>query len=176
MLDVLAKAVTDYLNAQIRHGVQAVQIFDTWGGILTPQAYREFSLDYMSRIIKGLIRENEGREVPVTLFTKNGGQWLEIMTETGADALGLDWTTDIGYARQRIGHKVALQGNMDPYVLYADPSYIRKEVKNILTNFKQSGITNTGHVFNLGHGILQHINPENVKVLVDAVHEFSSQT
>ena len=121
LLGRLADSVTDYLNAQIRAGAQAVQIFDTWGGVLGHREYREFSLAYMQRIVAGLTSEHEGRAVPVILFTKNGGQWLEVMADAGADALGLDWTTHIGDARQRVGDRVALQGNMDPSVLYGSP-------------------------------------------------------
>ncbi len=176
LLAKLADAVTDYLNAQIRHGAQAVQIFDTWGGVLSHEAYLHFSLNYMKRIIEGLICEREERKVPVTLFTKNGGQWLELMTQTGADTLGLDWTTNIGDARRRVGNKVALQGNMDPCVLYGSPKTIREEVRGILADYKKAGKGDaTGHVFNLGHGIHQYVKPENVKVLVDAVHEFSEK-
>lgn len=176
LLEKLADSVTSYLNAQIAAGAQAVMIFDTWGGSLSPQAYQEFSLAYMQRIVDGLQREAEGRRVPVTLFTKNGGQWLDLMAETGCDALGVDWTMNIGDARQRVGDKVALQGNMDPCVLYASPEVIRKEAKKVITDFSQAEVAGSeaasGHVFNLGHGIHQHINPDNVKVLVDAVHEF----
>ncbi|PJR06846.1 uroporphyrinogen decarboxylase family protein, partial [Sinorhizobium meliloti] len=135
ILSVLADSVTSYLNAQIKAGAQAVQIFDTWGGVLSPENYRDFSLKYMQRIVDGLIRENDGRKVPVILFTKNGGQWLEQMANTGADALGLDWTTDMGEARQRVGNQVALQGNMDPSTLYASPARIREEVATILEKF-----------------------------------------
>ncbi len=169
LLAKLAESVTHYLNAQIRAGAQAVMIFDTWGGSLAPQAYRDYSLNYMSQIIEGLQREAQGRKVPVVLFTKGGAQWLENMAETGCDALGLDWTINIGEARQRVGDKVALQGNMDPCVLYSDPETIRTQVQQIIRDFGEG----SGHVFNLGHGIHQHIDPENVKVLVDAVHEFS---
>ncbi len=168
LLDKLADSVTAYLNAQIAAGAQAVMIFDTWGGALTPPTYREFSLAYMQKIVDGLQRENEGRRVPVTLFTKGGAQWLEPMAATGCDGLGLDWTINIGEAQQRVGSQVALQGNMDPSVLYASPEVIRATVKQIIQDYGQP----TGHVFNLGHGIHQHINPDNVKVLVDAVHEF----
>ncbi|HEY0635263.1 MAG TPA: uroporphyrinogen decarboxylase, partial [Gammaproteobacteria bacterium] len=125
LLDTTAQSVTSYLNAQVAAGAQAVMIFDTWGGMLTPRDFKEFSLRYMSQIIAGLTREAEGRKVPVIIFTKGGGQWLEVMAESGADGLGLDWTTDIGEARRRVGHKVALQGNMDPSVLYASPERIR---------------------------------------------------
>ena len=169
MLGILAESVTGYLNAQIKAGAQVVQIFDTWGGVLGPENYRDFSLKYMEHIISGLIRENEGRRVPVILFTKNGGQWLELMANSGADALGLDWTTDLSEARRRVGNKVSLQGNMDPSVLYASPGRIRAEVANILQKFG----TETGHVFNLGHGIHQFVEPDKAAIFVDAVHELS---
>ncbi|WP_221795812.1 uroporphyrinogen decarboxylase [Oceanobacter mangrovi] len=169
LLDTLAKSVIDYLNAQIRAGAQAVQIFDTWGGSLSDVCYREFSLKYMKQIVDGLIREHEGQQIPVILFTKGGGQWLESMADTGADALGLDWTTDIGNARSRVGDRVALQGNMDPSVLYASPATIRNEVKRILDSYGQG----SGHVFNLGHGIHQFVNPDHAKAFVEAVVELS---
>ena len=168
LLSKLADSVTSYLNAQIAAGAQAVMVFDTWGGSLTPATYREFSLAYMQKIVDGLQRESAGRRVPVILFTKGGGQWLEAMADTGCDGLGLDWTINIAEAQARVGSRVALQGNMDPCVLYASPETIRNQVQGILAGFNQP----TGHVFNLGHGIHQHINPEHVKVLVDAVHEF----
>lgn len=168
LLDKLASSVTTYLNAQIAAGAQAVMIFDTWGGSLTPSTYREFSLAYMQRIVEGLTRQYDGQTIPVILFTKGGAQWLESMADTGCDGLGLDWTINIGEAYQRVGQRVALQGNMDPCVLYATPEAIRAQVKQIISDFAQP----TGHVFNLGHGIHQHINPDHVKVLVDAVHEF----
>lgn len=171
LLDKLARAVTDYLNAQIKAGAQAVQIFDTWGGILTPSSFHQFSLDYMHKIISNLITENEGRKVPVIVFTKNGGQWLESIAASGCQAVGLDWTIDIRQARQRIGDKVALQGNMDPSILYASPQVIRNEVATILESFGDG----SGHVFNLGHGITPEVNPDHVAVFVEAVHEFSSQ-
>jgi uroporphyrinogen decarboxylase len=171
LLDKLADSVTAYLNAQIAAGAQAVMVFDTWGGTLTPQTYRDFSLQYMQKIVDGLVRENDGRKVPVILFTKGGAQWLESMADTGCDGLGLDWTININEARERVGERVALQGNMDPCVLYADPETIRANVKRIINDF---GLP-TGHVFNLGHGIHQYVNPDNVKVLVDAVHEFGRE-
>lgn len=171
LLDKLAVAVTDYLNAQILSGAQAVQIFDTWGGVLTTGSYIEFSLNYMRKIISGLITENEGRKVPVIVFTKSGGQWLEAIADSACQAVGLDWTTDIGSARARIGDRVALQGNMDPTMLYASPDAIRREVASILKSFGAGA----GHVFNLGHGITPEVNPEHVAVFVEAVHELSSQ-
>jgi len=171
LLDTTAKAVTSYLNAQIAAGAQAVQIFDTWGGMLTPRDYKEFSLNYMQQIIDGLTREADGRKVPVILFTKGGGQWLEAMADTGADALGLDWTCDIGKARERVGDRVALQGNMDPTVLYANPERIREEVATILESYGEG----SGHVFNLGHGIHQYADPEHAGAFVEAVHELSAK-
>ena len=170
LLGKLADSVTAYLNGQIKAGVQAVQIFDTWGGALSHSAYREFSLNYMQKIVDGLIRESEGRKVPVILFTKNGGQWLEAMAATGATALGLDWTTDIGNARQRVGDQVALQGNMDPTMLYASPQRIRQEVAEILASYGKG----SGHVFNLGHGITPEVDPEHARVFIECVHELSA--
>ena len=169
LLDTTARSVISYLNAQIAAGAQAVMIFDTWGGVLTPRDYREFSLRYMQQIVDGLRRENEGRRVPVVLFTKGGGNWLEIMADTGCDALGVDWTLDLGEARARVGNRVALQGNMDPCVLYASPQRIRAEVATILANYGHG----SGHVFNLGHGIHQHVNPEHAGAFIEAVHELS---
>jgi uroporphyrinogen decarboxylase len=171
LLDKLADSVILYLNAQVRAGAQSLMIFDTWGGVLTKRDYLEFSLRYMHKIVDGLIRENDGRRVPVTLFTKGGGQWLEEMTATGCDALGLDWTTEIADARRRVGDKVALQGNMDPSMLYAPPARIEQEVQHILAGFGQG----EGHVFNLGHGIHQDVAPEHAGAFVDAVHRFSRQ-
>ena len=171
LLDKLAKSVTLYLNAQIKAGAQSVMIFDTWGGVLTGRDYQQFSLYYMHKIVDGLLRENEGRRVPVTLFTKGGGQWLEAMAATGCDALGLDWTTDIADARRRVGDKVALQGNMDPSMLYAQPARIEEEVATILAGFGQG----EGHVFNLGHGIHQDVPPEHAGAFVEAVHRLSAQ-
>lgn len=171
LLDKLAQSVTLYLNAQIRAGAQAVMIFDTWGGALTGRDYQLFSLNYMHRIIDGLQRESEGRRVPVTLFTKGGGQWLEAMAQTGCDALGLDWSTDIADARRRVGDKVALQGNMDPSILYGSPERIEQEVASILAGFGEG----EGHVFNLGHGIHQDVPPEHAGAFVEAVHRLSGQ-
>ncbi|MFM1896632.1 MAG: hypothetical protein RLZZ385_1706 [Pseudomonadota bacterium] len=169
LLDKLAICVTDYLNAQILAGAQAVQIFDTWGGILTSAAYREFSLAYMKKIVSGLIKENEGRQVPAIVFTKNGGLWLEDIATTGCQCVGLDWTIDMAAARNRIGSRVALQGNMDPSILYASPARIRREVGEILRQFGSG----SGHVFNLGHGITPDVNPDHVTAFVEAVHELS---
>ena len=165
VLEVLADATTAYLNAQIAAGAQAVQIFDTWGGALSPDAYRGFSLAYMQRIVAGLTRTAGGRPVPVILFTKNGGQWIEDMTTTGADALGLDWTTDIGDARRRVGDRVALQGNLDPCVLYASPETIARETREVLARAGDA----PGHVFNLGHGVHPAIDPDHVAAMVETV-------
>jgi len=171
ILDKLALSVIDYLNAQIIAGAQVVQIFDTWGGALSHAAYQEFSLAYMQKIVAGLIRHHDGRDVPVILFTKGGGLWLEAMADTGCHCLGLDWTMDIARARERVGDKVALQGNMDPAVLRADPAVIEQQVAAILRGFGQG----SGHIFNLGHGITPDIDPEHVKVFIDAVHKFSGK-
>jgi uroporphyrinogen decarboxylase len=171
ILGVLADSVAAYLNAQIEAGAQAVQIFDTWGGALTTRDYQEFSLGYMTRVISQLKRENEGRKVPVILFTKGGQGWLEMMADSGADCVGLDWTIDIDKAKARIGDKVALQGNMDPNVLYASPDRIRAEVADILAKFGSG----SGHVFNLGHGIHPGMSPENVAAFFKAVADLSPQ-
>ena len=171
LLSKLADMVTDYLNAQIQAGAQVVQIFDTWGGVLSTGCYASFSLQYMQNIVAKLIKENEGQRVPVILFTKNGGLWLESIADSCCQAIGLDWTINIGDARRRVGDRVALQGNMDPSVLYASPSVIRAEVGNIIQNYGEG----SGHVFNLGHGISPGVSPENVKIFVDTVHELSAQ-
>jgi len=169
LLDILAKSVTAYLNAQIAAGAQAVMVFDTWGGILSTQNYLDFSLAYMQAIVENLNRDYEGQKIPVILFTKEGNEWLENIANTGCDAMGLDWKLPIGVSRQRVGHKVALQGNMDPCVLYASPTRIREEVSTILSSYGSG----TGHIFNLGHGVHPKVNPDHVSVLVDAVHELS---
>ncbi|MFW5450841.1 MAG: uroporphyrinogen decarboxylase [Methylophagaceae bacterium] len=170
LLNVMADSVIAYLNAQIAAGAQSVMLFDTWGGALSTGNYQEFSLAYMQKIISGLTRESDGRTVPVTMFTKGGGQWLELMTATGADAVGLDWTTDLSKARQRVGDKVTLQGNMDPCVLYASADRVEQEVASVLASYGQG---ETGHVFNLGHGIHPTIEPEKMQRLVDSVHRLS---
>ena len=169
LLETTARAVMLYLNAQIAAGAQAVMIFDTWGGVLTPRDYEAFSLRYMRAIVDGLIREQDGQVVPVILFTKNGGQWLEWIADSGCDAIGLDWTVDLRRARKRVGSRVALQGNMDPAVLYASPARIREEVAVVLDAFGHG----SGHVFNLGHGITPQVDPAHVAALVEAVHTFS---
>lgn len=169
ILDVLAKTIIEYLNAQIEAGAETVMIFDTWGGALSTRDYKDFSLNYMHKIVDGLNREKDGKKIPVIMFTKGGSQWLEAQADIGVDALGLDWTIDIGEARKRVGDKVALQGNMDPCVLYSNPERIREEVATILESYG----TGSGHVFNLGHGIHQHIDPENAGAFINAVHELS---
>ena len=171
MLEKVADSVILYLNAQVEAGAQALMVFDTWGGALSPANYREFSLAYMRRIVDGLTREAGGRKVPVVLFTKNGGQWLAEMADTGCDGLGVDWTTDLADARQRVGDRVALQGNLDPSVLYGSPETIRREVRAVLDSYGAG----PGHVFNLGHGIHQHVDPERLGVMVEAVRELSAR-
>ncbi|MBI2312857.1 MAG: uroporphyrinogen decarboxylase [Betaproteobacteria bacterium] len=169
ILDVNARAVTAYLNAQIEAGAQAVMIFDTWGGTLSSAAYREFSLRYLEQVIAGLKREHGGSRVPSIVFTKGGGLWLEAIAGIGCDAVGLDWTIDIGAARKCVGEKVALQGNLDPAVLFSTPDVIRAETAKILAAYGQGA----GHVFNLGHGISQFTPPDHALALVDAVHVLS---
>ncbi len=169
ILDVLADSVIAYLNAQIEAGAQAVQIFDTWGGILTPRDYKAFSLNYMGKIIDGLIKEKDGQKVPCILYTKGGGQWLKEMADTGADCLGIDWTMDMADARKQVGDRVALQGNMDPTILYASADRVREEVKVVLESFGEG----EGHIFNLGHGIHPGIDPEIVSAFINAVVDYS---
>jgi len=176
MLRVNADAVAAYLNAQIEAGAQAVMIFDSWGGVLADGAFQAFSLDYTRRVLAQVKREHEGQRIPHIVFTKGGGLWLEEIAVTGADVVGLDWTVNLGAARRRIGNLVALQGNLDPNVLFASPEQIRAEVIATLNSFgpvdSADGL-GAGHIFNLGHGISQHTPPESVTALVDAVHENS---
>jgi uroporphyrinogen decarboxylase len=169
ILDVNAAAVAQYLNAQIEAGAQAVMIFDSWGGVLADGAFQTFSLAYTQRVLAQLKHEHAGQRIPHIVFTKGGGLWLEEIAAAGPDVVGLDWTVNLGAARARIGERVALQGNIDPNVLFADPAQIRAEVVRTLESFGSPG----GHIFNLGHGISQHTPPEHVAVLVDAVHEVS---
>jgi len=171
LLDTVATMTTDYLNAQIAAGAQAVMIFDTWGAALERDDYRRFSLASMQKIVDGLTRESDGRRVPVTLFTKGAGPLLTDMVSTGCDALGVDWTTDLSTAREYVQDKVALQGNLDPATLRENPEAIRQGVADTLESYG----TGPGHVFNLGHGITPDIDPDRLGVLVDAVHELSPQ-
>ena len=171
ILDTTAQTVIQYLNAQIAAGAQAVMIFDSLGGALSHDAYKEFSLNYMQKIVDGLTKTNDGRVVPSVVFTKGGGLWLESQAAIGADALGLDWTVDIGSARQRVGAQVALQGNLDPAILLSTPEAIEKEVVKVLQSYGNGH----GHVFNLGHGITQLTPPENAAAMLDAVRTHSRQ-
>ncbi len=169
LLEITTQSIIAYLNAQLASGAQALMVFDTWGGILTPRAYQEFSLAYLSRIVAGLVRKTGDEQAPVILFTKGGGAWLEEIAATGCDAVGIDWTLNLGDARRRIGDRVAVQGNLDPAVLYASPDRIRQQVAHVLADFGPG----PGHVFNLGHGIQPGTDPEHARVLVEAVHELS---
>jgi len=169
MLEINAAAVAQYLNAQIEAGAQAVMIFDSWGGVLADGAFQTFSLAYTRRVLQQLKREHDGQRIPHLVFTKGGGLWLEDIAAAQPDVVGLDWTVNLGTARARIGDKVALQGNIDPNVLFAEPEQIRAEVTRTLESFGP----HSGHIFNLGHGISQHTPPERVAVLVDTVHEVS---
>jgi uroporphyrinogen decarboxylase len=172
ILDVTAQAVTQYLNAQIDAGAQAVMIFDSWGGALADGAYQAFSLDYMRKIVAGLKREKDGVRIPAIVFTKGGGLWLDEMADIGADALGLDWTVNLGRARALVGDRVALQGNLDPAVLMAGPEQVAAEVERALRSYGTPSAGH-GHVFNLGHGISQFTPPESVTAMVEAVHSLS---
>ncbi len=169
ILEVNAQAVAAYLNAQIEAGAQAVMIFDTWGGVLADGAYQRYSLDYVARVVQALKREHDGRRVPVVTFTKGGGLWLEQIAAIGVDAVGLDWTVNLGQARERVDGRVALQGNLDPNILFAPPQTIRAEARAVLDSYGN----HPGHVFNLGHGISQFTPPEHVAELVDEVHRHS---
>ncbi len=169
LLDLNARAIVRYLDAQIEAGAQAVMLFDTWGGMLAAERYKAFSLAYLQQIVQSVRREADGRRVPVIVFTKGGAVWLESIAGIGADAVGVDWTIDIGEARRRVGDRVALQGNLDPMVMLTTPAAIEAEVRSILDSFGSG----SGHVFNLGHGITRFTPPEHVAVLVDAVHRWS---
>ena len=172
ILKINAAAVAAYLNAQIDAGAQAVMIFDTWGGALADGVYQAFSLSYMRQVISQLKREHNGERIPCIVFTKGGGLWLDEIADSGADAVGLDWTVNLGKARAQVGHKVALQGNLDPNVLFAKPEQIHAEVERVLQSFGKPE-AGSGHVFNLGHGISQFTPPESVTALVEAVHNLS---
>jgi uroporphyrinogen decarboxylase len=169
LLEVLAKATILYLNAQIAAGAQAVMLFDTWGGVLTPAQYEEFSLRYMAEVIDALTREADGRRVPNIVFTKGGGAWVKKISGIGCDCVGIDWTTDLGTARQAVEGRVALQGNLDPAALFAAPDTLRAEALRVLASYGEG----PGHVFNLGHGITPDVDPERVAVLVDTVQRYS---
>jgi len=171
MLDTVATTTTDYLNAQVEAGAQAIMIFDTWGAALERDDYRRFSLDSMQKVVDGLTRERDGRKIPVILFTKGAGPLLTDMVGTGCDALGVDWTTDLATARGYVEDKVALQGNLDPATMRESPEVIRQGVAETLASYGNG----PGHVFNLGHGITPDIDPDHLGVLVDAVHELSPQ-
>jgi uroporphyrinogen decarboxylase len=176
MLAVNAEAVAAYLNAQIDAGAQAVMIFDSWGGVLADGAFQRFSLDYTAQVLSRLRRSQDGQQIPRIVFTKGGGPWLAEMAGLDCDVLGLDWTMDLGRARQLAGPSKALQGNIDPMVLMAPPARIRAEVVRVLESFGAPGgsdLVAPTHVFNLGHGISQHTPPEHVAELVDEVHAHS---
>jgi uroporphyrinogen decarboxylase len=172
ILAINAKAVADYLNAQIDAGAQAVMVFDSWGGALADGAYQEFSLKYMQQVVSQLKREKDGVKIPAIVFTKGGGHWIEQIADIGADAVGLDWTVNLTQARKLVGDKVGLQGNLDPAILFASPDQIRAEVHKVLDAYGTPAAGN-GHVFNLGHGISQFTPPENVAAMVEAVHSYS---
>ena len=178
ILQVNADAVSVYLNTQIESGAQAVMIFDSWGGVLADGAFQRFSLDYTRRVVAGLKREKEGRRIPVIVFTKGGGLWLREIADCGADVVGLDWTVNLGRARAAVGSQVALQGNLDPNVLFAPPDVVQQEARAVLDSFGPPQRPDggwDGHIFNLGHGISQFTPPEHVAALVEVVHKHSRQ-
>src|SRR6266849_1570458 len=170
LLDVLARSTILYLNAQIAAGAQAVMLFDTWGGVLTPAQYEEFSLRYMAEVIDALTRNAAGRRVPNIVFTKGGGAWVKKIAAIGCDAVGIDWTTDLAAARQAVDGRVALQGNLDPAALFASPEILRAETLRVLASYGEGA----GHVFNLGHGITPDVDPERVAVLINTVQSYSA--
>jgi uroporphyrinogen decarboxylase len=172
ILETNANAVAQYLNAQIDAGAQAVMLFDSWGGALADGAYQAFSLQYMQKVVSQLQREKDGVRIPAIVFTKGGGLWLDELADIGADALGLDWTVNLGRARALVGERVALQGNLDPAILFAAPDQIRGEVEKALASYGTPGAGH-GHVFNLGHGISQFTPTESVTAMVEAVHDYS---
>lgn len=172
ILEINAEAVTQYLNAQIRAGAQAVMLFDSWGGVLSEHAFQQFSLAYTRRVMAGLLREHNGRRVPSIVFTKGGGLWLDQIADVGSDAVGVDWTVSLARARALVGDRVALQGNLDPMALFATPEQVSAEARRILDDFGTPSAGH-GHVFNLGHGISQFTNPDNVTALVETVHSHS---
>jgi uroporphyrinogen decarboxylase len=161
--------VAAYLNAQIESGADAIMVFDTWGGTLAHAAYLEFSLAYTTRVVAALLRERDGERVPSIVFTKGGGPWLEAIAACGCDAVGVDWTVSLADARQRVGARVAIQGNLDPLVLLTDPDTVRYEAERTVADFGRA----PGHVFNLGHGIVPATPPDNVAALVETVHRVS---
>jgi uroporphyrinogen decarboxylase len=171
ILHINAQATQQYLNAQVHAGAQAVMLFDSWGGVLANGLYQQFSLAYMKQVLDGLVREHDGRKVPVIVFTKGGAQWVEDIVQTGCDAVGLDWTASLANIRQRTNDSVALQGNLDPMALFGTEASIREQARRVIDDFGPVG--NGGHVFNLGHGINQHTPPEAVAALVDEVHSYS---
>jgi uroporphyrinogen decarboxylase len=176
ILAINAEAVAAYLNAQIDAGAQAVMVFDSWGGVLADGAFQRFSLEYTRRVVQGLQREKDGQAVPCIVFTKGGGPWLDEIAAIGADVVGLDWTVNLGQARARVGDRVALQGNLDPNVLFAPPEAVAREAVAVLDSFgppRRADGGWDGHIFNLGHGISQHTPPEHVAALVEAVHSHS---
>jgi uroporphyrinogen decarboxylase len=175
LLQIVTDSVIDYLKAQVATGAQSLMVFDTWGGMLSSKNYQQFSLQYMQQIVTAVKTDPECQNVPIVLFTKGGGQWLEAMADTGCDGLGLDWTVDITQAKARVGDRVVLQGNMDPVVMNANLSSVENEALQVLQGYGHHGETDKGHIFNLGHGIQPFANPENMKGLVDYVRVTSAQ-
>lgn len=173
MLEINTATTIQYLNEQIKAGAQAAMIFDSWGGVLADSLFQEFSLQYTKRVVEGLIREHNGKRIPVIVFTKGGGQWLEDIAQCGSDAVGVDWTVNLANARKRVNDSVAFQGNLDPMTMFGGEAAIRREVRRVIDDFGVVG--KGGHVFNFGHGISRFTPPEAVEILVDEVHQYSAQ-
>lgn len=175
LLDVVTESVCQYLKAQVLAGAQSLMVFDTWGGMLSTHAYKSFSLAYMRKIVQFLRSDPQTDEVPVVLFTKGGAQWLELIADTGCDGIGLDWTVDLAQAKERVGHRVVLQGNMDPVVMSTTSTAVQHEAQSVLEAYGTVADSDRGHIFNLGHGIQPNAKPENMQVLVDTVRAHSPQ-
>ncbi|MCL4133216.1 UNVERIFIED_CONTAM: hypothetical protein GTU68_051228 [Idotea baltica] len=175
LLQIVTDSVIEYLKAQVSAGAQSLMVFDTWGGMLSTDNYQAFSLAYMHQIVSSLKTDTATKDVPVVLFTKGGGQWLEMMVETGCDGLGLDWTVDIADAKARVGDKVILQGNMDPVAMNTTPEVVKQQAEDVLESYGHHDASNKGHIFNLGHGIQPHAKPDNMAALVQTVQSQSAR-
>lgn len=175
LLQVVTDSVIDYLKAQVNAGAQSLMVFDTWGGMLSTANYQTFSLHYMQQIVSALKADTATQDTPIVLFTKGGGQWLEMMADTGCDGLGLDWITDLQNAKARVGDRVVLQGNMDPVVMNTGATAVTEQAENVLKAYDQHQDADKGHIFNLGHGIQPFAKPDNMRVLVDTVKKTSQQ-
>lgn len=175
LLQTVTDSVIAYLKAQVAAGVQSLMVFDTWGGMLSTANYQAFSLAYMTQIVTAMKTDELTKEIPIVLFTKGGGQWLEMMADTGCDGLGLDWTVDIAQAKQRVGDRVILQGNMDPVIMNTGPAQVEEHALQVLASYGHHQPSDRGHIFNLGHGIQPFAKPENMQALVQTVQSQSAK-